>query len=141
MKENNDINSRKTEDLSSLRASNNSSLPKKYFLNHKEVVIHIEGFAFNPSELFVHIGTKITWEIKAHNSGYNSLYNQSGPRFFIISIPQMEEESDPLHENESFSVIMADTGSFNMNCANYTRIKGKLIVVDKSVSLAELLED
>jgi len=104
LKGSNDINSRKIEDLSTPRSSNSAS--KKYFLNHSEVVIHIEGFAFNPSELFVRIGTKVTWEIKAHNSGYNSLYSQSGPRFFIIGIPEMEVESDPIHENETFSLIV-----------------------------------
>ncbi|EAR85427.1 hypothetical protein TTHERM_00441750 (macronuclear) [Tetrahymena thermophila SB210] len=113
----------------------------KYFLNKDEVIISIEGFRFQPQSLYVHCGTKLIWQVKQNKPQYNSLYDSTGPRFFIVSIPQLEEESPPIHENESFSYVIDQLGSFDMICPNYTRMKGSLIVVDKSTTINDLTKD
>lgn len=51
-------------------------------------------------------GTRITWKVKANKAVYNSLYDNSGSRFFIVGVTQIEEESSPIHENESFSIVV-----------------------------------
>ncbi|KAL4462925.1 hypothetical protein ABPG72_019577 [Tetrahymena utriculariae] len=113
----------------------------KYFLNKDEVIISIEGFRFQPQSLYVHCGTKLIWQVKQNKPSYNSLYDSTGPRFFIVSIPQLEEESPPIHENESYSYVIDQLGSFDMICPNYTRMKGSLIVVDKSTTINDLTKD
>ncbi|KAL4443076.1 hypothetical protein ABPG74_002143 [Tetrahymena malaccensis] len=127
--------------LASCPQSNATLNVNKYFLNKDEVIISIEGFRFQPQSLYVHCGTKLIWQVKQNKPQYNSLYDSTGPRFFIVSIPQLEEESPPIHENEQYSYVIDQLGSFDMICPNYTRMKGSLIVVDKSTTINDLTKD
>lgn len=50
----------------------------------------------------------------------------------------MDEESDPIHENEEFEVVFGKSGKFEVVCSNYLRMKAELIVLDPAISSAEL---
>lgn len=77
--------------------------------------------------------------MRKNRVAYSSLYDATGPRFFIISIPMLDEESNPIHEGESHSFIVNQTGNFDVVCSNYLRLKGSLCVIEETTTLAQLL--
>jgi plastocyanin len=75
--------------------------------------ISIKNFAFNPAELTVAKGTKVTWT------------NEDTAQHQI----QSDKFSGPLMRNgDKFEITFTETGSFEYTCAIHPSMKGKIIV-------------
>ena len=54
------------------------------------------NFEFRPKFINIPINTTVRFTIENNKSSYNSIYERSDGRFFIIYIEQDDIESDPL---------------------------------------------
>jgi plastocyanin len=81
-----------------------------------EVQVVIQGFTFEPSEIIIHAGTKVTWvslDIARHNvSGRNG-----------------EFDSKLLLYGETYSFTFDKTGEYSYFNKNFPDAKGKVIVI------------
>jgi plastocyanin len=79
------------------------------------VIVNIENFAFNPSELVVNAGTKVKW-----------VQNDSVPHRVVSSDNIFE--SGNLAKGESFIFEFNSPGEYDYFCGIHPSMKGKIIV-------------
>ena len=78
-------------------------------------IVKIENFTFNPPELTVKPGTKVTWQ-NADDIPH-SVVAESG-----------EFHSKPLDTDETYMMAFADAGEVVYFCGLHPHMKGKIIV-------------
>lgn len=85
-------------------------------IDANEVQVVIQGFTFEPSEIVIHVGTKVTWvslDIARHNvSGKNGEFN-----------------SGLLLYGDTYSFTFDKTGEYPYINKNFRDAKGKVIVI------------
>jgi plastocyanin len=81
----------------------------------EDMVIQIENFTFNPAELTIKPGTKVTWT-NADDIPHSVV--EDGTKF----------RSKPLDTGETFSMAFTDVGEFGYFCGLHPHMKGKIIV-------------
>ncbi len=87
----------------------------------KESTVIIEGFAFNPQEVSVKIGSKVTWKNEGSHM-HRIINNQAenlimGDLFDIILKP-----------GEQGSFIFNKAGEYSYHCHLHPNMKGKIVV-------------
>ena len=80
-----------------------------------EVVIHIDNFTFDPAEITVKPGTKVTWE---NRDDIPHLVAEDGGKF----------RSPALDTDEKFSSVFTDAGEIGYFCGLHPHMRGKIIV-------------
>jgi amicyanin len=79
----------------------------------KEIVITIQNFSFNPAEVTVVPGTKVTW-INQDTVGHNVVFSDSkGPI---------------LNKGDQWSMVFDKAGTYPYNCGPHHFMKGTIIV-------------
>ncbi len=81
----------------------------------EDVVVRIENFTFNPPELTIKPGTKVTWE-NADDIPHSIVEDNTKFR------------SKPLDTGETFSMTFTDVGEIGYFCGLHPHMKGKIIV-------------
>ena len=76
-------------------------------------VVVISGFRFNPETIVVNQGDTITWK-NIDKDEHTLLYEG--------------RESDPLGEDETFTVTIENQGTYEYTSGNHPFMKGKIIV-------------
>lgn len=111
-------------------------------LNTSEVTVTIAGFQFVPRSVYVHEGTRVRWiatrsdSVEKSTRASSAVYAHTGPRFFVVSVPALNEESDPIHEgnhhaaDDAFSVLFSHVGHYEIICSNHTRMTAEIIVIE-----------
>lgn len=79
------------------------------------VDIQMKGFAFNPNELTVKVGTKITWT-NMDSAGHD------------VKASDGSWGSDTLNKGQSFSKVFDKEGTFSYVCTFHAGMTGKIIV-------------
>jgi plastocyanin len=79
------------------------------------VVIHIENFAFEPVEITVAIGTKVTW-VNKDKVPHTATGDDKG------------FDSGILKQGEEFSHVFASPGTFGYHCIPHPNMKARIIV-------------
>ncbi len=85
-----------------------------------EVTIHIKNFAFEPAEVTVKKGSRITW-INDDTVGH-TVTSEAGKFAF--------PDSATLSWNQQYSNVFVNMGTYNYHCNIHPNMKGKIIVVE-----------
>lgn len=94
------------------------------FLGQKEVAINIKNFSFNPPEIIIDRGTKVTWTNNEEGVGH-SVKSDPHPEHNLF--PQMNSEN--LETGATFSVVFEKEGEYPYHCDPHSAgMKGKIIV-------------
>lgn len=80
---------------------------------NNEASVNIINFSFNPAELTVTTGTKVTW-----TNNDNASHQIKSDTF----------SSELLSKGQSFSYTFDDKGSYNYHCSVHPSMIGKIIV-------------
>lgn len=80
------------------------------------VTIDIKNFSFNPSQITLKVGTKVTW-----------VNNDSVPHT-ITSDSGNLLDSAILSPGQSFSFVFSDVGTINYHCNIHKSMKGTIVV-------------
>lgn len=95
--------------------SSNTTTGNATVITNKEVTIAIKGFTFNPENVTVKPGTKVTWvnnDSVTHN----------------IAIDQVNVTSPDLGKDGKWSYTFNKTGTFSYYCAFHSGMKGTVTV-------------
>jgi plastocyanin len=82
-----------------------------------EARVTIKGFAFDPAELTVTVGTTVTWT------------NEDAAAHTISSDDKLWD-SGRLSQGGTYSRVFDQTGSFSYHCAIHSSMAGTIIVVE-----------
>lgn len=79
----------------------------------REMVVNISNFSFNPAEITISPGTKVTW-VNQDGVGHNAAFNNTkGPI---------------LKKGEKWSMIFDKAGTYSYICSPHPFMKGTVIV-------------
>jgi plastocyanin len=85
-----------------------------------QVTIHISNFAFNPAEVTITGGTRVTW---VNDDSVSHTVTSEGGRFAF-------PDSATLSWNQQYSNVFVNMGTYNYHCNIHPSMKGKIIVVE-----------
>ncbi len=83
------------------------------------VEVAIRNFSFDPAELKIKVGTKVTWA--NYDNSPHTVSSESGGK--------TELTSKILSKGDSYSHVFESPGIFNYHCSIHTGMKGKVVVV------------
>jgi hypothetical protein len=125
---------------SSSKTSSTSSNSKEKDLIIKEVLL--ADFKFSPKTLRIKTDTTVKWIIGENKNSHESGIYTMTTRSFVIRINDIDVESELLHKGESFVYTFDKAGTYEIECANYTRIKGVIEVYeDEAESMMSKLQE
>lgn len=78
--------------------------------------VEISGFAFEPAELSVSVGTTVTWT------------NKDAAPHQVVSDSGSELASETLSQGGSYSHVFNAAGTFEYHCAIHPNMTGRIIV-------------
>ena len=70
---------------------------------------------------------------RQHQSSYNSLYKEVN-RFLLLQVEEVDVESPPLYQNQSFSYRFREAGMYTVSCLNYPKLRQIVMVEDRESS-------
>src|SRR5436309_5148038 len=85
--------------------------------NAKETKIEIKDFAFNPQNITVKSGEKITW------------INRDEEPHTIVSVGKKFQRSPGLDTDQEFSIIAGAPGTYEYFCSVHPKMTGMIVVV------------
>jgi len=84
--------------------------------NAKENKIEIKDFAFNPQNITVKSGEKITW------------INRDEEPHTIVSVEKQFKKSSALDTDQEFTVVAGSPGTYSYFCSVHPKMTGTIIV-------------
>lgn len=84
------------------------------------IEVDIRDFAFNPAELKIRAGTKVTW-VNYDNAPHTVTSDSGG---------KTELNSQMLSKSDSYGHLFERAGTFPYHCNIDSNMKGKIVVVD-----------
>jgi plastocyanin len=84
--------------------------------NAKENKIEIKDFAFNPQNITVKSGEKITW------------INRDEEPHTVVSVGKKFQRSPGLDTDQEFSIIAGAPGTYEYFCSVHPKMTGKIVV-------------
>ena len=87
----------------------------------KEVIVEIYKKKFNPAEITIEQGDTVIWKNIEKRQYHNVWFKQFD-----------KEEPEYFFPDESYQRSFQEIGTFPYECGPHPRMKGKVIVIDKS---------
>ena len=84
--------------------------------NAKENKIEIKDFAFNPQNITVKSGEKITW------------INRDGEPHTVVSVGKKFQRSSALDTDQEFSIIAGAPGTYEYFCSVHPKMTGTIVI-------------
>ena len=88
----------------------------------------VQDLEFQPKQLPIFEGCMVRWNIKDNKSSHQFGIHSAANRSLVIAIPDLDVESDLLSKGESFEYTFLKSGTYEIVCANYPRMKSTIEV-------------